>query len=746
MTPLARLILAVYLLFALLYSFVTPLLEASDELWHYPMVEYIATNGFGLPMQQAGIETAWRQEGSQPPLYYMLAAALTFWIDTSDLPHIRYINPHADIGVVVPDRNANMTIHTEARRNLFSGASLAIYLSRWLSIGLGALTVWLTYRLGRELFPEREGVALFGMALTAFNPMFLFISASVNNDNLSTLLATALLLCIARLLKRSDAPPTRDLILIGVLSGAGMLAKFNIGFLLPIIAAALALNAYRVRSWRAFLIGAAISGGLTIVIGAWWYLRNWQLYGDPTGLNVFLDIVGRRAIPANFAQLWSERHTFLMSYWGFFGGVNVPFAEFIYTIFNGVAAVGVLGLVVSAFGKPLRQVNALWLARAVTVLWVVVLLGGLLRWTSETWASQGRLMFAAIAPISLWLARGIWRMGGVWLSRSVAAWHVAAAVAGLVTIAFAYRPPSLSPYPPDSDWRAVLTFAEPESPQQAALAFYSWRDLDLQAQPGEYVSFGVDFQQTAAMRRDWSAFLHLENAAGTIVAQRDVFLGEGLWATSQMNHVGQHWQNRFAVRLPDHAYAPQALTIWLGFYDLKTGERMIADGREVAENRVRLGMVRVLPRQTDSDIPNPMRVNLGDAVALIGYDMQPFVAAEGESITLTLYWQRLRPLSTDYRVFAQLVQPNTTNVYAQSDGMPAAWTRPTSTWAEDEIVVDKHMLTVREGTPNGDWTLIVGMYELRESAEGQQFARLRVLTPDGAQAENFVTLSRLRVR
>ncbi len=746
MTPLARLILITYFLFALLYSFVTPLLEASDELWHYPMVQYIANNGFGLPVQQAGIETAWRQEGSQPPLYYMLAAALTFWVDTSDLPQIRYINPHADIGVVVPDRNTNMTIHTAARRTVFSGAALAIYLSRWFSVALGALTVWLTYRLGRELFPDREGVALLGMAITAFNPMFLFISASVNNDNLSTLLATALLLCIARLLKRSDAPPLRDLILIGALSGAGMLAKFNIGFLLPIIAAVLALNAYRIRSWRAFLIGAAITGGLTILIGAWWYIRNWQLYGDPTGLNIFLDIVGRRGIPANAAQLWAERHTFLMSYWGFFGGVNVPFAEFIYTIFNSVAAVGVLGLVVSAFGKPLRQVNALWLARAVTVLWIVVLFGGLLRWTSETWASQGRLMFAAIAPISLWLALGIGRIGGRWLSCGVAAWHVAAAATGLITIAFAYRPPMLSPFPPDSDWRAVLTFAEPESPQQPSLAFYSWRDLDLQAQPAEYVEFWVAFQQTAAMRRDWSAFLHLENADGTIVAQRDVFLGNGLWATSQMQYIDQHWLNQFAVRLPEHAYAPQDLTIWLGFYDLKTGERMIAAGREATENRIKLGRVRVLPRQADSAIPNPMRVNLGDAVALIGYAVQPFAAAEGEPITLTLYWQRLRPLSTDYRVFAQLVQPNTTNVYAQSDGMPAAWTRPTSTWAADEVIVDQHTLTVREGTPNGDWTLIVGMYALHESAEGQQFVRLRVLTPDGAQAEDFVTLSRLRVR
>lgn len=740
-----RTVLSAYLLFAALYGVVTPLFEASDELWHYPMVQYIATHGFALPVQRAGVETTWRQEGSQPPLYYMMAAALTFWLDTSDLPQIRYVNPHADIGVVVPDRNVNMTVHTAARQMPLSGAALAVYLSRGLSIALGALTVWLTYLLARKLFPKHRRVALLAMMLTAFNPMFLFISASVNNDNLSTMLATALLVCIAHLLKRTESPSIAQLVLIGALSGAGMLAKFNIGFLLPIIALALAINAYRLRSLRTFLIGASVTGSLTILIGAWWYVRNWHLYGDPTGLNVFLDIVGRRAIPANAAQLWSERHTFLMSYWGFFGGVNVPLQDFVYTVFNGIAALCILGLALSALGRHLWRVNALWIARAVSLVWIAVLFGGLLRWTSETWASQGRLMFAAIAPISTWLAFGAYRLGGRRFAAFIATWHIFAALLGLSTIFLAYRPPQLLAQPPAGALRSA-TFAEPASPERAALALYTATPLDLTAQPAEYVTFSVHFQQLATMRRDWSVFIHLENEAGTIVAQRDVFLGNGLWATSQMQHLGQFWQNTFAVRLPDHAYAPQTLTIWLGFYDLKTGERMIGQAQEISENRVRLGTVRVMPRRANSTIPNPMHANLGDAVVLIGYQVEPLSAQVGETLTLTLYWQRLRPLDVDYRVFAQLVQPNTTNVYAQSDGMPAAWTRPTSTWSEGEIIVDQHTLRVREDTPLGDWTLIAGMYRLRESADGETFERLRLHLPDGAQAEDFVTLTRLRVR
>jgi len=72
------LILAGFLVLATVYSLVTPLFEASDELWHYPMVKYLADHNFSLPVQDPATETAWRQEGGQPPLYYMIGPLATF--------------------------------------------------------------------------------------------------------------------------------------------------------------------------------------------------------------------------------------------------------------------------------------------------------------------------------------------------------------------------------------------------------------------------------------------------------------------------------------------------------------------------------------------------------------------------------------------------------------------------------------------------------------------------------------------
>src|SRR5258706_16257360 len=66
----------------------------------------------------------------------------------------------------------------------------------------------------------------------------------------------------------------------------------------------------------------------------------------------------------------------------------------------------------------------------------------LLRWTSETWGSQGRLMFSALAPLRMWMAVGLWALP---LRRivtgAVIVWFViAAAVITPLTIRAAYVP------------------------------------------------------------------------------------------------------------------------------------------------------------------------------------------------------------------------------------------------------------------------------------------------------------------
>jgi hypothetical protein len=255
------------------------------------------------------------------------------------------------------------------------------------------------------------------------------------------------------------------------------------------------------------------------------------------------------------------------------------------------------------------------------------------------------------------------------------------------------------------------------------------------------------------LSRDWTVFVHLRDENDVIVAQRDVFPIQGTVATSRLSEDDlsnyEPRPNLFAVRVPDYALAPAQLSVYLGLYDRLTGERMI--DTNTGDDELFVGTIQIEPRLSDIDVPNPVRMNFGNQAELIGYEVSRTAVQQGEPLKVTLYWRAIRPMTTDYRVFVQVLQPDSTNVFARSDGMPAAWTRPTSTWrvgsAEDpvgEIIVDEHTLIVPNDAPPGMWQLRVGMYELIEQDGTQEFRRLRAIYPDGSQPLDYLDLTRIR--
>jgi hypothetical protein len=729
-----------YIGLSLMYSMTIPAFEVSDELWHYPMVDYLASNGLTLPVQDPSNVGLWRQEGSQPPLYYMISALLVAGIDRSDLQEVRRQNPHADIGVVLPDGNANMMIRPPNRGALpIENTLLAVQVVRVFSIVLGLGTVLIAYAIGRELFPEQPVFAIGASGLVALLPMFLFISASVNNDNLSNFLGNLLTLLTIKLFKNKSSPTWRAYALIGVVMGCGLLAKLNLGFWLPVLGFGLLLNSIRLKHWRSLWLGGTLIGSLTILIAGWWYIRNWQLYGDPTGLNIFLDIVGRRAIEANFAQLWSERFSFTRSFWGFFGGMNVPMPDRIYALLDAFGLVGLIGagmfIVLSLARRHFRFDQ--WLIFAVTLIWPFVTFLSYLRWTAETPASQGRLVFGAVSSISLWLVVGwLW-----WQSKRWQYVTISLLLAGLALLAasapFAFVLPAYAS-PETAVVSDVPLTGFSESPQAGGVSLAEVRVLTPQVRPESYVQIELVWQIENLFMRDWSLFVHLVTTDGVIVAQRDVYPGQGRLATSMLE-VGYSWQNPVAIWLPPNVYAPSELALEIGWYHLPTGERMALDDGSTV---FRAGSVQLLPRISELDVPNPTSINFGSQIKLVGYEVSTLAPQVGETVDLTLYWRRLRPITVDYTVFAHIVDPATQRLYASSDAQPAQGNRPMMTWVEGEIIADTHRLTVQVDTMPGIYELEIGIYT--QSSEGV-FSRLRVLTVDGGMANDFAYLSRVRI-
>jgi 4-amino-4-deoxy-L-arabinose transferase-like glycosyltransferase len=691
--------LAGYCVLGTIFLLANPLWEAPDEIHHFPMVLYLKSHRGSLPSQEPGTVGSWRQEGNQPPLYHLVGALLVSPIDTTDADAAMRINPHADVGIVRPDGNANLIVHMPSEQFPGSGAAFATYLLRFYSLALGAGTIYVTYKLGRELLPNRPIIALTAAGLNAFLPMFLFVSASVSNDNLSNLLANLLLLLLIRSVKAKEAPSLRSLLTVGIITGAGLLTKLSFGFLVPFIALTHAAIAIRKRDWRPLLRSGLVVGGLAVSIAGWWYLRNWRLFGDPTGLNRFLEIVGRRAATAGFAQLWTERFSFLHSFWGFFGSINVPMRPNLYPAFDTLAVLASASVLVFLVGRlKRRQTNITHvLAFAMALTWPIVTFGALLRWTSITPASQGRLLFGAISPIMILFAVGLtwWiphRIRGRVAVGTVSALFFVAALQPFLSLIPAYAPPE------------EVAATEPGavfSSNGGQIAIYNDQIYTGSVQPGSYVELTVDFEARTHLDRDWSIFVHLIAENEIIVGQRDVYPGRGQLATSVVQP-GFAWRNPIAVFVPETAFTPAAVEVRLGMYDLDTGQRMLPeDGGDM----LTIGQLELLPR-SGFDGPNPQDIVFGGKIGLVGYDLSALTLA---------------PALTKY---------------ADSNAMPVEWTRPTSTWERDEIVVDTHKLLVSPDAVQGTYPIEIGLYLQQDG-----YPRLGVI----GSYNNYVYLTPVRI-
>ncbi len=238
-------VLGCFICLALLYSVVNPIFEAPDELQHFYYVRHISRT-WTLAVQDPSQAALYRQEGSQPPLYYLLGAPLIAWVDTSNAETEIRENPHVNLGVPQAFGNKNVVVHTQAENFPYRGVSLAVHLLRLLSVGLGAVTVCAAYALGREVFPERPVVALTAATFIAFLPQFIFMSASVNNDVAAAAIASWTVVILIRFLRVGRASLA---VLLGALVGLAALSKLSGLSVTPLVALGLLWWAWRERRW-----------------------------------------------------------------------------------------------------------------------------------------------------------------------------------------------------------------------------------------------------------------------------------------------------------------------------------------------------------------------------------------------------------------------------------------------------------------------------------------------------------------
>lgn len=697
-------LLAAFVSVAGLYSVVNPLFEAPDEIWHYEYVRWLA-EGHGLP-RPADVGTApWRQEGSQPPLYYLLAAVLTLPFSTENAATAIRYNPHAAVGQPAAVDNKNVMVHGAAERWPWHGVILAAHVARFFSVVLGGVTLFCTYQIARTLHPRSRSIPLMAALLVAANPQFLFISAAVSNDNLVTACCAAGLWLLVHLLGHTSPPSLAQLAGLGLISGGAALSKVSGLALLGLAGLALFWLAWRKWSLRQFLWQGSVVVAVALLVAGWWYWRNWQLYGDPLGLAAMFAVLPGRGDPLTLAQALTLAPGVWRSYWAVFGWFNVVADEWLYGLYTFLAGMGVFGFIIRLWRhrskwKPGQAGQWLLLA-----IWIGVMVLLVVRWAQISYP-QGRLLFPAIGAVAIMLATGL----ANWLparGQSIGVWALAglllpaALIAPWRWIAPAYRPPPLLPAETVVPNPLGVTFAN-----EVVLRGARWKTGELR--PGDSLEVTLFWEALRPQTVDYSVFVHLLDENEIIQVQRDSYPAGGTRPTSEWP-IDAVVPDRHRLALPAVLPAPTRLRIDVGLYDFATGQRLpIHDGMGGPNDAITVGSATVLPVPPGQR--QPIYINFGDQIALVDYHFDRWLITSGETLTVTLHWEALVTPQRDYVVFVHLLLPPDA-VWAQHDAMPQDGARPTSTWVRGERVEDRYTLAVPPTAPPGLYAVEIGLYD-----------------------------------
>ncbi len=716
LTALAGLFVAL----GLIYNVTIPLFEAPDEQDHVEYANWLA-DGNGLPhlvTDRGEVGEIW-----QPPLYYALIGALVAPIDRVDLAAVAPLSGDWLAGL---SRVAHY--HTSAEAYPYRGAALAVHVARIASTVMGLITILATYAIARRLIPRH---ALPAAALVALNPQFIFMSAAVNNDNLVITLCSVALWILIKLIyeadeKKSEGRQAAWFGMLGLVWGSAGLTKLT-GLTLGLpIGLTLLYLAWRRRSWRPLLVGGIVAGGVMLLVCGWWFWRNWQLYGDPLAWGEMLAVTGALVRPELLS--WPETLNYAgflrFSYWAAFGyGVSAPGA--FYTMTGAIMALGVAGWALVAARRPWRDVSPARFTLLILLVWSLTVSVFLLRWMRQIDATnQGRLLFPAIAALSVLLAVGLAALDGrrLWLARAVTVvlgcW---AAAMPLLVIAPAYAKPG------PVDAAAIANPLDVRFGEDIRLLGY---ELPAVAEPGQPLGVALYWEADQALETSYVVAVRVLDPTGRPVSGSDTLPAGGRYSTV-IWEPGRPFRDSYQLPPVAADAVPGRGTLLVTVYPRGESDKPLAvsvAGVAVG-NEARLGTIKLPPITTVTAEPARMSGATFDSrFRLLGFNA-PESAAAGDAFPITLYWEAAAPDGRDYTVFIHLLN-EAGELVAQSDGQPGAGTYPTSIWAGGERVVDEHVLTLSPDLAAGEYTLLVGLYD-RESG-----MRLPALGPDGSRYPN----------
>lgn len=330
-----------------------------------------------------------------------------------------------------------------------------VFLARFASILMGIALVFVSFQLAHLMFPRRPLVSLTIATMVSFQPMFSFLTASVNSDNLMNLLFTFILyLCIYLLVKRRLTwwwlTGLITTLIAGLFTKPHFVIVFPILMLLPIFLFP-SLSAYLERCPRRFSL---IVLAITTLAGL--RLRG-QIISVIRGETLSFAEVSLRFLSqpqANISLIdhliWTLRHTVaevIPWYWGVFNWLGVTLPRIVNRVINRFLILGVAGLIIWVIKhRHLRrwgstELALLFLGVSSLIFWVILMLWDWLfvRGQGFSFGMQGRYYFPTLTAHMLLLLVGLTSLiPRSWWTKLIGVSFIILNFIGLHTLAKAY--------------------------------------------------------------------------------------------------------------------------------------------------------------------------------------------------------------------------------------------------------------------------------------------------------------------
>lgn len=717
-----------HLFLAVLYGIVNPPYEANDETGHFGFVNHVVATKT-LPNALSEENRALLDQSHQPPLYYVIQAVVTGWIDRSDG---RTPTPNVFAFDGTNRRGMRLLLRQPDDGVPWQGTILALHAARLVSAALGALSIYLVARIALLVLPDSPATAALATALAAFNPLAVFISSMVNNDVMVTLVGTLTAWLLLRITLSVSAPRTREFVFLGLTLGLGVLSKNSSYAMIGFAALLLLVLAWR-RRWPirdALARGAAVALPFALLAGPY-FVSNLVRYGrlvvDRNVANPLLTqptaVIGE-GLSVALRDQWLPQVfvNAFRTFWGAFGWSNVQYPDWIYSLIAVFCAMGLVGFVLGLPRAPARQRNALSVLAGFGLAMMVLPLYRALYFQSSALLA-GRYLMPALGAYTSALAFG-------WASLLVAprlrrfrlgvltAAGLTFAVLAVATPFALLLPAYVVPITSGNRDTPLLTFED-----KAQLVALEANNVYLQDSEGERQYAHVTATWRALARSDAQLAFGI-SVLGTnerVLGMINVFPARGNFPSTNW-HAGDIWQESYDILIDQ----PCAGLPALGRINVAVYEAEVQDAGS-AFPTVKAGRgLQALDAAGRPITPIVGRFRLGDPVAMAVFWQPPLAmfdgialrearapaeARAGEIISVTLTYETWKSTSVEAKVFAHVLGPSGA-LLAQDDHAPVGGNYPTDFWRPGECVTESFALKLPREAP-GVVTLVAGFYDAR---------------------------------